>query len=233
MTSLSEDKINNLINAAIKLATDELKAKIKTLEDHIANINNQLVVERNKTIQPKPLFSDIAKKNIQLSETEKNYLNAVNTESQSQSKKEKNIIIFGLNETGNIETDKLSVINLFKSIDLNESSIVNTKRFSKGVNQNDKPGLILVELKSKSDVQLAISANKKVRENNIYKNLFINQDFTVAQRAQYKKLRDERTDLNKNLPKNNNEYWGIRNFMLIKIKKKNNTINSTIGSNNE
>jgi hypothetical protein len=157
-----------------------------------------------------------------ISEAEQNVLNALNTETNHQKKKEKNVIIFGLEEGSTSNIDDKNISNLLKSINIDSNLVHKTTRFTNKSNvHSDKPGLVLVEFKSKETVQIALKANKALRNNNNNNKTFINQDLTISQRNQFKSLNELKLKKNKELQKDSDEIWVIRNFNLIKIKKNN------------
>jgi hypothetical protein len=182
----------------------------------------------NKTVQSKPLFSNVVKKQsnkqIKYNNDEINVINAIAIENDDIKKRECNVIISGLaNSTGdNIEKDdETKIENLFAAISFEKTKMKRSKRFTNEKN-NGKPNLVLVELNNKEDRFSIMKAAKSLKDNETYKDVFINFDLTPAQRVMQMELNKKRKELNdkdKTKEATVDYYWGIRSNKIVKINK--------------
>jgi hypothetical protein len=182
----------------------------------------------NKTVQSKPLFSNVVKKQsnkqIKYNNDEINVINAIAIENDDIKKRECNVIISGLaNSTGdNIEKDdETKIENLFAAISFEKTKMKRSKRFTNEKN-NGKPNLVLVELNNKEDRFSIMKAAKSLKDNETYKDVFINFDLTPAQRVMQMELNKKRKELNdkdKTKEATVDYYWGIRSKKIVKINK--------------
>ena len=154
----------------------------------------------------------------------------VENESRKLAKKENNVIIFGLTEDVQKTSDDM-VTSLLNDINL-KLKISNSKRL-KSTN-GSTTGPIIIELNNADDKLQILKANKKIRQLEKYKSVYINPDLTKEERISEMKLREERNQLNKNLKYSSTNskyglykfndtieekfYWGIRNCHLCRIK---------------
>ena len=139
-------------------------------------------------------------------------LNAISNEKDEIARKEKNLIIFGLQHK--IDTKK-DVENLFSKIDADYKKVVKVIRFNKK-KEEDPPAPILLQLKEKSDRFTILGHAKKIKDlQTNYANVSINLDLTASQRFLNKKLIATRKDLNdKNT--DNSFYYVIKNNSIQK-----------------
>jgi hypothetical protein len=96
-----------------------------------------------------------------------------------------------------------------------------SKRFTNEKN-NGKPNLVLVELNNKEDRFSIMKAAKSLKDNETYKDVFINFDLTPAQRVMQMELNKKRKELNdkdKTKEATVDYYWGIRSNKIVKINK--------------
>jgi hypothetical protein len=205
--------INDLINEAIKPLLELIQNQKTEIEELKKNSKTKTYAS---LFEPPKNPSNIHK----ISETEQNVLNALNSEANLQKKKEKNIIIFGLEEGSTSNLDNNNIKELLTSIKIDSKLVHKATRLSNKSTVNaGKPGLVLVEFNSKETVQVALKANKLLRSKNNNKT-FINQDLTVSQRKQLRTLNEQKEKLNNDLGNDNDEIWVLRNFNLIKIKRR-------------
>jgi hypothetical protein len=182
----------------------------------------------NKTVQSKPLFSNVVKKQsnkqIKYNNDEINVINAIAIENDDIKKRECNVIISGLaNSTGdNIEKDdETKIENLFAAISFEKTKMKRSKRFT-NKKSNNQPNLVLVELNNKEDRFSIMKAAKALKNNHSYEDVFINFDLTPAQRVMQMELNKKRKELNdKDKTKETavKFYWGIRSNKIVKINK--------------
>ena len=158
-------------------------------------------------------------------------------------KKENNIIITGMtaqtpNEQSNEAEEavnKLFISLVGKDDEIEQKNFKVTRFKSKIVT---KPGPILVEFKDINDKKKILQLTKQLKDNEDYKNVYINKDLTESELAVEKRLRVDRRKKNAELTETNeigfkygwhkfgNDieesrfYWGVRNGDLKKIKCK-------------
>ena len=198
----------------------KLVERLTTLEEATKN--------SNKTVQNKPLFSNVVKKQsnkqIKYNNDEINVINAIAIENDDIKKRECNVIISGLpNSTGeNIEKDdETKIESLFTAIGFEKTKMKRSKRFT-NEKSNGQPNLVLVELNNKEDRFSIMKAAKALKNNETYKNVFINFDLTPAQRVMQMELNKKRKELNdkdKTKEATVDYYWGIRSNKIVKINK--------------
>lgn len=206
----------------------ELSSVVTTLLDRIKaleeiNLNNQNSNNSNAT--SKPLFSDLfANKNktSKLSNDEINVINAITMENEEIKKRECNLILSGLPESNGenqVKDDETKINELFTAINFDKTKMKRFVRFKNNTN-NDKPKLILIEMKNKDDRLTIMKAAKNLKSSN-YNNVYINFDLTPAQRVRSSELNKKRKEFNlRDATDDKDFYWGIRSNDLIKIKKK-------------
>ena len=150
----------------------------------------------------------------------------------SVQKKEKNVIIFGVEKRAG-ENVKGIVGSIFEEIGVQLEKYKVT-RFKESTNGNAGP--ILVELEDTDSKMEVLKAASKLRDSTDYKKVYINRDLTQAEMKREKELRVMRNERNEKLPngtghkrtgrhkfegddEDSDFFWGIRNGELKKIKK--------------
>jgi hypothetical protein len=236
----------------------ELVCKVKKLEDDSNNQKTLILVLQKDVIE---LKQTIAEKDVEIQALKQapsnpnilaadfwknlpkeasNAISIVSTkETQIQQKKEKNLIIFGIpesqgeNDNEKNLADKAKVLNILSKIEIDgQADNVKTVRFKS--NTSTKPGRILIECDTTELKMEILRAAKQLRNIDICKEIYINNDLTSAQTEREKTLRLERNTKNRNLDhtgENNLKYgtmvvdgkevkfyWGIRSGELKKIK---------------
>lgn len=92
----------------------------------------------------------------------------------------------------------------------------------------------MIEFADQQSCNLAMANAKLLRDDNQYKNVYINPDKTAAERIADSKLRSKRNELNAALPSttinglrygidsktNKKYYWGIRSGRLVELEFK-------------
>ena len=149
-------------------------------------------------------------------------INGIALENKEREKKKKNLIIFGANESNDIENNNNSekdgeqVKNIFTIIDIDFEKVKTIMRFNKS-KRGSNPATILVELKDAKDRYNILKKARKLKEHSEYNKVFINPDLTLSQRDLGKKLRDERNM--RNLENKDKTYtFVIRSDKVIKIR---------------
>jgi len=163
-------------------------------------------------------------------------------ESLEQNKIAKNVIVSGIAEAASVNADeakandKTEIDELLKTINADNCIVKRINRLGKRGDDQARARPLIVEFDSiQSKVQVCTSANK-LRNTTNYKKVFINEDRTLAQRTQEKKIREERDKRNSQLEEEDNEgrhfgrfidssnvqhkfYRGVRNGELKRIYK--------------
>ena len=210
----NDEWLLELHDRIVKLEEERINDKklIGVLYDKLEKYENGF----KKSTQP--LFSDFFKNSSGVdnkpiySEPEMEVLNAISNEKDEIARKEKNLIIFGLQHK--IDTKK-DVENLFSKIGADYKKVVKVIRFNKK-KEEDPPAPILLQLKEKSDRFTILGHAKKIKDlQTNYANVSINLDLTASQRFLNKKLIATRKDLNdKNT--DNSFYYVIKNNSIQK-----------------
>lgn len=229
--------ISNDLNK-YKLTIPEVSNQISILRDEQRNLKEFTCRNNGDTVANLSNQSDSA---LHWSKYDKqiafNITKVVKEETRKLEKKENNIVIFGLsNNTSNSPTDLVN--KLFNDLDL-KLKIVNLKRLKPNNDQATSP--IIVELGNKADKFKTLKASKALRQNLIYKSVYIKPDLTKEEQLSEKKNRKDRDELNQQLRygtghskydlfkfensgKEEKFYWGIRDDKLKRIKIKENNI---------
>jgi len=153
-----------------------------------------------------------------------NLINVASKENSERLKKENNIIIFGVKESGNIgaadlkEKDEVQVKKILKELKLENIKLEKTIRISS--KDKDRPSPLILVLKDKAERNKLLSKAKYLKQSNDFCNVFLCPDLTEAQRANYKRLIQERKRLNEENKKQSEYYYRIREEKVIRINKK-------------
>ncbi len=156
-------------------------------------------------------------------------INTVTNENMEINKREKNVIIFGLEESNKTDVavkkkdDLVSVGNLMEQVLMEEGDIVRLFRLKskKGISA------LVVEISNQENRNEFIK-----RSNRKFNKVYVNPDLTESQRNLDKQLREKCKELNKPLNLNENwdnvtSYYGIRNNQVIKINEQQQSNSST------
>ena len=219
----AEKKIEqqSILITAQSTKIEELTTKITELEK--AKTNGQAITDSASFWEKLPKQACIGIANI------------VATEKKSMAKKERNLIVFGLPTQSGTDGDKRELKKIFQAIE----STVNTEsvKLTRFKGKDNRPGPILLELESVEKKNQVLKLARKLRDNNEYKNVYINPDLTESEAALEKSLRSDRDKKNEELPNVSENglrygmhkfngaaeskfYWGIRNRELRKIPVK-------------
>jgi hypothetical protein len=143
---------------------------------------------------------------------------SITREESEKKKREKNIIIFGMNVSIDGSSDSDSVNLLFDNIGADKSKIKNILRLKQSSNGSIAPPVIveLCEVNDKFAILKAAYSNK-TKINNI----FVNLDLTKMEQAKAKELRIQRKSLNDLITdkSSSDHYFGIRGDLVVKIMK--------------
>ena len=247
--SLTNAKDSNVTVANLDIWLNELCTRVETLEKQAA-IKDAKIIELERkcdaleksatpgasTPEAAANFWEKLPKNIS------NVIsNIASKENSELIKKENHLIISGIPESTaeSAENKSEEDIRIVKSVlsaigidDIEESRIT---RFKKKTDSS-KPGQILLVCANKALKSNIQKAARQLKEHRQHNTIYINNDLTIAQLDEDKKLRTDRNERNSKLPhagvnglkhglhKFNGDvaeskfYWGIRNKELRKIK---------------
>ena len=185
-------------------------------------------LEKRQTNITPLLFSSLLSK-AKPAEFETKVLNAISAEVKAKSSKEKNVVIFGLNESNKTtkeekeEEDKEKIQEIFTALNLNNIKVQKQYRIKSSKPNANKPSIVVVELSSKIEQQQVIQESRNLNNLSEYKDkVYINSDLTIAERASLRMLLTERNKLNKIETDSSTPFrWVIRNDKLEKFKPKN------------
>jgi hypothetical protein len=233
-----EEKLKTAFNLKMDEADMNHSAKITNLNQEISDLkiengNLKSKVEKLEKAPPvaatTPRFSNLFSKS-KPAEFETKVLNAISAETKKKSSKDENIVIFGLTESSKSnkdeknEEDRSKIEDIFQALNLHSVNIDKHYRIkgSKTTGSIDKPGILIVELKSKIEQQQVLQESRNLNNISEYKGkVYINADLTIAERSGLKMLLTERNRLNKIESDNNSPFrYVIRNDKLEKFKPK-------------
>jgi hypothetical protein len=130
----------------------------------------------------KPLFTSMIKKTIEgappISDLETRVISAISAEQKEKVKKEKNEIVFGINESKRTtneeikEDDENSIGEVFDAIGLDQLKVVKHFRLKSKV--KTKPGPLVIELKSSLYQRQVLSVAKDLNKVTIFKDKVLN-----------------------------------------------------------
>lgn len=182
-------RVNNLEN---KL--NDLETKLAATTTEITNISSNI---SNQT--PNRLFSNLFESS-KCNEIEAKIIHAVRREQLEDSKKDKNVLIFGTKFNDKDNEDEALVHEVFRSIGVANNKIKSIRRFSNKNSQVSTP--ILIEMNDISCRLDVLRNAKKLRDTEQLKEIFIGPDQTQAEREFTKSLIAKRNDLNSKLAEN-------------------------------
>jgi len=234
MTNINKTELN----AAVKAAETKLYKVIEGLQNRVVEAENsnkelrELVSElRNELnqIKKKPAenlnvanWATVVSRNAKKPEEQLVVVNAAINEQKDRERRKKNVIIFGIPETGSnlpaadkVNEDNNKVEKLLKDIDSNAKPCFIKRLRSKN---QDKPGPLLVVLSDQSERNPLLLAAKKLRNSTEYKSVYISPDLTEAERLEDYKLRKKRDELNTNREANAPFRFAIRGNGIVKLK---------------
>lgn len=231
-----------LVVQGLREQINQTETENRTLKSEIETLKKNKQQNKNS---PNFTFADLLKEKPEKSnEGQLVMLAKVSTELHNKKKIENNVIISGMPEaesndlTTRENHDKTQIDKLLKELD-SSLSIVNAKNVKRLTKKNkipnSPPDLILIELDNNANQKLVVQNSKKLKQNENFKNVFINNDKTESERILESKLRAERNKRNSELTNEvegsggrqrfniHNEkkyYWGIRSGELkwIQIK---------------
>ncbi len=210
---------------------DDLEKRIFDLESENKNLMDRVYDLENKASINPPLFSNLFGKT-KPAEIETKVLNAISAEAKEKSSKEKNVAIFGLVESTKTNKDekemedKMKIDEIFSALNLNGINIEKHYRLKNSSNHSggivQRPGIVIVELKTKLDQQQVLQESRNLNNINEFKGkVYINQDLTIAERASLKMLLSERKRLNQIEIDNKSPFrYVIRNDKLQRLQPK-------------
>ena len=207
-----------------------LTAKVETLEKlnqekdkKIPQLENEL---RIKQSSPPPIdWSNICRTDAKKSNEEIKIVNAITAINKDNEKREKNLVIIGVNLSTNndisknIEEDKVKIEEIFDTLKVEKNIIKRIYRYKPKPNGTTSP--ILIELPSNIDRNTVLKAAKNLKTNNKFKGIYINPDQSEAERkltGELVKERNVKNQLLDNEGKLNKPFrWGIRDNKVVQI----------------
>ena len=220
----------------LKKANEELKLEILELKKDRLDVPNPVGI-------PKPTelnFSSVFRTNKDDRISEKITISKVAREIRNEAKKENNVVISGL-AFESTEKDEQLLDEIMTELSLEKGDMKKQIRLKKrntsnsqnsnSQNSNSKPPLILVEFNSAENQQNALRNAKNLKNNDKFKNVYVNADRTEIERMKDRVLREERKRRNEKLPNESNGrrygeyegkkfYWGVRGDRLQRIECK-------------
>ena len=173
----------------------------------ITELNRELMVLKTNGFPEGQLstsYSSIVKgkKN---NELENVILAKVAKQIKDKESKQKNITIIGIKEADNTlsseektNEDKQNLGKILSKMQIDETKMKKFFRLRK-TNSSNQPGLIIVEFHDLEDQTSAIKNSRLLKNDEEFKNIYINRDLTPAELELDKKLRTERNKKNSEL----------------------------------
>ena len=222
----------------------DLLKYVQTLSQHVRRLDEEVQalkgvnreleskiegMQRNNVAHPTTVSAELWSQLKQSKDVRSDINSIISREKVSVEKKEKNLIVFGLEKGTN---DKAAVKEIFEVIEV-EVEEFKVHRFRDG--KEGKPGPLVVEFKDVDNKMKVLKEARKLR-NSKFDKVFINQDLTESEMVRDRDLRRQRMEANAKLPLGDGNlkygmskfgdeqqeskfYWGIRNGELRKIKK--------------
>ena len=208
-----------------------LEKRIVELEEknsaQAAKIEQVEKEQKNAPAAGDALWSTIAKRNVKKSTEQLKVINVMADEGKERSKKEKNIIVFGLKEStkGTIsekKSDDMEEINRIRQVlALQNENIEGNFRLN--AKDTSKPKPLVIVLKDKETRNKFLQAAKKLKASDEHRDVFLGPDLTEAQRLQYKELVKIRDKKNERLngEEKDKKIWCIRDNEVVLLNKRN------------
>lgn len=212
-----------------------LTDRVKQLEgnqtenlNEIKNLKNDLR-EANDSVKTSNISSNWVQvlktggKNVKKPDEQLVVANATINELNEREKRKKNIIIYGVPESGKEvmverrKEDEKKIAEIMCKIGQDDVKPVFSRRLKSKDAQ--KPGPLLVELSDKSLRNPILLAAKKLKNYNEHERVYISPDLTEAERQLDFQLRQERNKLNAALGSESPFRYGIRGNQLQRFKK--------------
>jgi hypothetical protein len=224
------------VAAMIKIAVDALEAKYDALEAkykvEIKKRDDEIKIRDEKIAELIKKAAAPANAWFKKPEAEIYFLAKVRQEQSESERIKRNVIISGIPETGNDENEKLTndngrVEEVLNAVGLSRNTVQRQVRLRSPMNPNAK--LILVEFTEVEHRDTALKRSGVLKTNQSFKDVYLNQDMTKAERVAERDLRKERNELNASLPDKDGVgrqrgehngrkfYWGIRSGELRRI----------------
>lgn len=220
------ERIDDLLKQIVTL-----KKKVKALEAQNAAHEEKITkVEEEQKQQPPPadpLWTTIAKKNVKKSKEQLKVINVMADESKERSKKEKNVIVFGLKESAKEsirekKDDDLEEINkILQVLSLQNEKVEGNFRLN--AKDTTKPKPLVLVLKDRETRNRFLQAAKKLKGSHEHEAVFLGPDLTEAQRLQYKELVKIRDKKNEKMgeEEKKKKIWCIRDNVVVQLNRRN------------
>ena len=192
---------------------EQLKARVAVLESS----------DRPVEAAFPPLFSNIVKKNVKLTSTETNVLNAVAHESIEQQKRSQNLMIYGVPESTRAaaeekaadDTDKVNqILDRIVGSNRNTSAIKRVHRLKSGTTARPRPLVVEFDPSTGQRSKVLDGAKTLSQGDSPFKNVFIGPDLTPAQRERRRQLVAECAESNRPLRGTDGKLNGIHCYII-------------------
>ena len=224
------DELIRRVTALEKLVArvDELEELVEERDEKIKALENELrngkTANTSTSINWSNLFKNVSKK----STDEMNVVSAITAVKKDIEKRERNIVIVGVELSKEIEyenqkKDDEKVVNeILEEISFDAGKIQRIHRFKPKNGVKSSP--ILVELPSISDRNSVLKTAKVLKSTSRYQGVYINPDLNEAERKLTSELVKERNEKNKKLVEENKLNkpfrYGIRDNRVVQIFNK-------------
>lgn len=173
----------------------DLKRRQDKLEKQVSDIKEQMIsIEENQNASPNHGDADSLRKTVR--------------EVLEQDKRQMNLVISNLPEITSTSTTRAivkAVKDLFQSkLDVNANDVERVDLI-----QTERANLVKVQMKTKKARRTALINAKKLKEDEVYKNVYVKPDLTYEQRQQEATLRQELRDRKEE---------GEKNLMIVRGK---------------
>ena len=215
-----------VMKAAFSKFSNEKDKQIEMLQREVHDLKCRLDREEKNRPTFAQLFSN--EKGKKPSEEAVQVISSLSRETRETEKKQKNVVIFGIAESKkSVATEKsaedLEVVKEIIGATTRSKKIEIKKVHRLRSNVENKPGPVVVELSSKEDRDLVLKSARNLKENENFREVFVNEDMTLIERLKHKELIRERNEKNQKLVRDENgrfngsHYFGIRNGRVVEL----------------
>jgi hypothetical protein len=201
-----------------------LKAENNSLKDEIKNLKDTRNDSSNLT-DSAASWVTVTSRNLGKKKPQEQLIvvNAAINEQNERKKREKNVVIYGVEEStketaaDKAAEDKTKVDNIFTAI--GKQNTVRTNIIRLKSRRDGKVGPIIVQLNNIEERNPVLLAAKSLRDKQDYAGIYIGTDMTEAERLLDYQLRKERDKLNGELEEGSPFRYAIRGNQIKRFKK--------------
>ncbi|CAF0714789.1 unnamed protein product [Brachionus calyciflorus] len=187
--ALLDSWVIKLFNRVVDLENmvNDMKAEVDELKKTVADKDEEIKKIKESSTTNTCSYAAMLK-GTKNTEAENVLLAKISKENKEKRRKENNIIISGLPEKndGNVEEkkeyDNEKVNKILNILELDSEHEIKKYTRLKPSNPNKKSDMIVVELNSKKKVTTALKNSKELKNNEEFKNVYINRDLSLAER---------------------------------------------------